>query len=1251
MSARADTNLWTGASGTDANWSTAGNWSNGVPTAATQVFFGTNAAVSDTYTVNNIVDANTTVSLLNYIQRQNLYHNTQIADGVTLTVTNATSTTNVLFAGANTNASGWTTTPTVTTISGLNGTLAVNAPNGTVQVRNGGNNNFNANSRAILDLSQLGTFSANVNRFLCAGDGSTLLGSGITLNYMYDRAAAIVYLAKTNYLVFGSTSDWGVRVSYTTASQDCTPGSLFYLGYTNGIFTDYGIGVGCNRSGVSSLTFNPANYGSTAYFRSRSGGRQSYWYIANTGGNGYTSSAGAVNAMMDFSQGTVDAMVNLVRVGVGYNNAASYANGAASNVRGTLVLGPGVLNANTMVIGWHYQNYSPYVIGTVTVDGSGIQGSSQLIVNNGMTLGQFNNYAFSNGVSQAVLNVQNGGKVTVYGKITTLFTDPNNADSEIHVTANSSLYTKGLASVQTLQLWQSALTLDVGVGLNPSVPVCTVTNLDTLTPATLNVVGGGGLTPGQFKLIQYQNLLNNGFDAFTLNLPPGLQGYLSNNTANSSIDLVITNLSFISWNGTNNSLWDINTTPNWRKVDGTPVTYQELAGAGDLTQFDDTAQGTTTVSLVGTLSPGSISVSNASKPYTFTGAGRLAGTATVSKSGSGEMTLANTGINTFSGGLYLNGGTLTLASGGVNAFAGGVHINGGTLRLSGADNLLPTTADLTVAADPAATLDLNGFNQTLNSISGGGNVALGAGNLSVNGGGSYGGVISGSGRLTNSGAQLTLTGDNPYTGGARINSTLVAGNATGSATGPGNIDIAPGAPGGILQIGVTNTAGSVAAPVITNNGTILFIRTDTTTCTNFITGSGGVTFVGPGYTGGTVVFDHPNAYSNTTWIVNGALRISHPYAVGYSATILIANGLYDGRLELTGGITVTNNVSLGPKDPTLNGNTPNIVNLAGTNTLSGPFGGVRGGTDWVLRSDAGRLVITSPFVNGATTVANYNLWLRGAASGQFNALADGTTSGVKSTLYKQDGGDWTLTGASTYTGSTYILGGLLLVNGSLTGTTNVIVGSGATLGGTGFIAGPVTVSNTAVLRPGGMSIGTLTISNTLTLLDGSTNLFVLASAGNGNISNGQIQGVSTLTYGGTLKATLAGALMGGEVFKLFSANSYSNAFSTFDLPVLPPALSWDTSQLTVDGTLRVMGGIRIGQIVSVAQGTGGSFQIQISGTGSTNQPYRVLATTNIDQPVTNWVEVGSGTFTGGVFTFTDQKATNYPARFYRLVTP
>lgn len=59
----------------------------------------------------------------------------------------------------------------------------------------------------------------------------------------------------------------------------------------------------------------------------------------------------------------------------------------------------------------------------------------------------------------------------------------------------------------------------------------------------------------------------------------------------------------------------------------------------------------------------------------------------------------------------------------------------------------------------------------------------------------------------------------------------------------------------------------------------------------------------------------------------------------------------------------------------------------------------------------------------------------------------------------------------------------------------------------------------------------------------------------------------------------------------------------------------------------------------------------ISGTGPTAQAYRVFAATNVALAFSNWTQVSSGSFTGGVFQFSDSFTTNFPQRFYRLSVP
>jgi hypothetical protein len=73
------------------------------------------------------------------------------------------------------------------------------------------------------------------------------------------------------------------------------------------------------------------------------------------------------------------------------------------------------------------------------------------------------------------------------------------------------------------------------------------------------------------------------------------------------------------------------------------------------------------------------------------------------------------------------------------------------------------------------------------------------------------------------------------------------------------------------------------------------------------------------------------------------------------------------------------------------------------------------------------------------------------------------------------------------------------------------------------------------------------------------------------------------------------------------------------------------------------------QFTNIVQGAGSSFRL--SGTGPAGAGYRILASTNLALPLNNWTAVTSGSFSGSVFDFTDTQATNFPQRFYRVVTP
>jgi hypothetical protein len=151
-----------------------------------------------------------------------------------------------------------------------------------------------------------------------------------------------------------------------------------------------------------------------------------------------------------------------------------------------------------------------------------------------------------------------------------------------------------------------------------------------------------------------------------------------------------------------------------------------------------------------------------------------------------------------------------------------------------------------------------------------------------------------------------------------------------------------------------------------------------------------------------------------------------------------------------------------------------------------------------------------------------------------------------------------------------------------------------------------------------------------------------------------IQGVSFLTFGGTLRLVLTGdPLAVGDTFTLYAAGLKNGAFDFIE-PVTPgPGLAWDTTSLLTNGTLRVAVAPRpVIASFALVDGvpSGGS---TISGTnGIPRVLYYVLASTNLSLPIPAWTRLGTNFFdNSGSFQFTNPSELSSAQRFYILQIP
>ena len=573
-----------------------------------------------------------------------------------------------------------------------------------------------------------------------------------------------------------------------------------------------------------------------------------------------------------------------------------------------------------------------------------------------------------------------------------------------------------------------------------------------------------------------------------------------------------------TWDGYYGSTWD--TTNSFWNWDGQSTAHTYTAGNGAL--FCDYAENNFSISITGTVSPASITVTSTTGRAWALGGGVIAGSGTLGLLGNATLTL--TGLNTYNGGTTLNSGTLNINSGASVSSA----IGTGSLIIAGSGVVIDNTSGGGVLL---ATNNTQAWNS---DFAFGGSNALNLGTGAVTLGGSrivtvngtapltVGGIIGGSGySLTKAGTgTLVLNGANSFTGGLTLNAgTLVVGVA--AAPGTGTLTLGGG------TLAMHNSANTLT---LSNNnvqswtGDFAFgdfgnlnLGTGTVTLTanrqvtvnpNTILTVGGA-IGGSGYSltkagGGVLVLNVANSYSGGTVLNGGVLSLNNAGALG-SGTLTINGGAIDN---------MANNVAV-----TLSGNKPMVWNgdftFLGTSVGSGVSGALNMGTGAVT-------------INGNRTLSNY----AGGSNSDLLTIGGAINSGAAGTsLTINPFGSITLSGAlGANIGDVNINAGtgVVTANAANSFTGNLTVGTGATaaLGGANAMSG-ITLNGGWIKAGANGSFGTGSLTINGGVVDASAGSLTLTVGSQTWNNNWTFNGANALNMG-TGAITLGNNVVVGE---------------------------------------------------------------------------------------------------------------------------
>lgn len=473
------------------------------------------------------------------------------------------------------------------------------------------------------------------------------------------------------------------------------------------------------------------------------------------------------------------------------------------------------------------------------------------------------------------------------------------------------------------------------------------------------------------------------------------------------------------------------------------------------------------------------------------------------------------------------------------------------------------------------------------------------------------GEQNGVGKITKVGAgTMALTGANTYTGVTTINE-------------------------GTLQIGNAGTTGTLGSGSVVNNATLSFYRTDNSTFSGTMTGTGtlqvakGGTLIlasGANVTQGSISGGDGNVASagagNFTVQAGASLTATSSFYLGNQAS-------QAGTLNQTGGTvnlstSTGDNIRIGhwPSESSvynLSGGTLNAINTdttlswdgTGTVAVSGGIANLRGvkfnrgtgtGGGTLNLSGTGTLNLGAGGIYDGSTAAN-SIAIN-FSGGTLGSLAAWTSSlGItltNTTTIDTTGGNIGLSGILTSTGGITKAGaGILTLTGANTyagGTTlnqgTLTVGTGGTIGAA---TGALSVNNT---NTGEGNASILNLSTAVNTTTGSLSGTIATPSGGVNTATINTQAGRTLTVNQIVDGTFAGVIAGTGDFVLGSS-------STNTLTLM--GINTYTGTTTVSaGTLALVGG---SQASPITVSTGASLSFTLGSPTTSTSSFDVTAGT------------------------------------------